>query len=59
MSINKVILVGNVGKDPDVRHLDSELAIATLLWQHRKITPIKTVKKLKTLNGIILFAGAN
>ncbi len=28
MSINKVILVGNVGKDPDVRHLDSETTVA-------------------------------
>ncbi len=23
MAINKVILVGNVGKDPEVRHLDT------------------------------------
>ena len=22
MSVNKVILIGNVGKEPDVRHLD-------------------------------------
>jgi single-strand DNA-binding protein len=29
MSINKVILVGNVGKDPEVKHLDSETAVAT------------------------------
>lgn len=26
--INKVILVGNVGKDPEVRHLDSGVAVA-------------------------------
>lgn len=28
MSINKVILVGNVGKDPEVKHLDSNTAVA-------------------------------
>src|SRR5690554_5449857 len=28
MSINKVILVGNVGKDPELRHLDSGVAVA-------------------------------
>jgi len=28
MSINKVILVGNVGKDPEVRYLDSGVAVA-------------------------------
>jgi single-strand DNA-binding protein len=29
MSINKAILVGNVGKDPEIRHLDSGVAVAT------------------------------
>lgn len=29
MSVNKVILLGNVGKDPDVRYLDSGIAVAT------------------------------
>lgn len=28
MSVNKVILVGNVGKDPDVRYLEKGVAIA-------------------------------
>ncbi len=28
MSVNKVILVGNVGKDPDVRHLEGGIAVA-------------------------------
>ncbi len=28
MSVNKVILVGNVGKDPEVRYLDSGVAVA-------------------------------
>lgn len=29
MSINKVILVGNVGRDPEVRHLESSVSVAT------------------------------
>lgn len=28
MSINKVILVGNTGKDPEVRYLDKDVAVA-------------------------------
>lgn len=28
MSVNKVILVGNVGKDPEVRHLESGATVA-------------------------------
>ena len=26
--VNKVILIGNLGKDPEVRHLDSGVAVA-------------------------------
>lgn len=29
MSLNKVMLIGNVGKEPDVRYLDSGVATAT------------------------------
>ena len=29
MSVNKVILIGNVGKDPDVRYVDTNVAVAT------------------------------
>jgi len=29
MAVNKVILVGNVGKDPDIRHLDSGVSVAS------------------------------
>lgn len=28
MSVNKVILIGNVGKDPDVRYTDNHVAVA-------------------------------
>jgi single-strand DNA-binding protein len=30
MSVNKVILLGNVGKNPEVRYLDSGIAVATV-----------------------------
>ena len=29
MSLNKVQLIGNVGKEPEVRYLDSGVAVAT------------------------------
>ena len=29
MSVNKVILVGNTGKDPEIRHLDKGVAVAS------------------------------
>ena len=30
MSVKKVILIGNVGKDPEVRHLDRNMAVANI-----------------------------
>lgn len=40
MSVNKVILVGNVGKDPEVRYLDNDVAVAnfTLATTERGFT---------------------
>lgn len=44
MSVNKVILLGNVGKDPDVRYLDTGIAIASF--------PLATTERGYTLaNG--------
>jgi single-strand DNA-binding protein len=44
MSVNKIILLGNVGKEPDVRHLDSGMAVANF-------TLATTEKGYKTKDG--------
>ncbi|MFO7575802.1 MAG: single-stranded DNA-binding protein [Bacteroidales bacterium] len=43
MSVNKVILVGNVGKDPDVRYLEKGVAIARF--------PLATSETYKSRDG--------
>ncbi|MDR0384671.1 MAG: single-stranded DNA-binding protein [Prevotellaceae bacterium] len=43
MSYNKVILIGNAGKDPEIRHLDSGVAVITL--------PVVTSERIKDRNG--------
>lgn len=43
MSVNKVILIGNVGRDPEVRYLDSGVAVATL--------PLATTDRAYTLQN--------
>ena len=43
MSVNKVILIGNVGKDPDVRYLDNGVAVATF--------PLATTERAYTLQN--------
>ena len=43
MSVNKVILVGNVGHDPDVKHLENDLSLARF--------PLATSERFKNKNG--------
>ncbi len=45
MSVNKVILVGHVGKDPEVKNLDNDLKVATC-------SIAMTEKGYKTKGGI-------
>jgi len=45
MAVNKVILVGNVGKDPEVRYLDKNVAVANF-------TLATTDRAYTTQNGI-------
>lgn len=47
MSLNKVLLIGNVGKDPDVRYFDSGSAVANF--------PLATAERGYTLaNGTVI-----
>jgi single-strand DNA-binding protein len=43
MSVNKVILVGNVGKDPEVRHLEGGASVASF--------PLATSETYKNKSG--------
>lgn len=43
MSVNKVILIGNVGKDPEVRYLDTGIAVASF--------PLATTERAYTLSN--------
>lgn len=59
MSLNKVQLIGNVGKDPEVRYLDSGVAVATfpLATTDRAYTLAMVLRYLNVPNGTILFCG--
>jgi single-strand DNA-binding protein len=46
MSVNKVILVGHVGKDPDVRHLDSGVTVARFSLATNETYTDKSGKKV-------------
>lgn len=46
MSVNKVILIGNVGKDPEVRHLDSNVAVANFSLATSESYTAKTGEKV-------------
>ncbi len=43
MSVNKVILVGNVGRDPEIRHLDKDVTVANF--------PLATSENYTAKNG--------
>ncbi len=45
MAINKVILIGNVGKDPDIRYIDQQVKVATLT--------LATTEKYKDRAGML------
>ena len=59
MSINKVILVGNAGRDPEVRHLDSGVAVATFTLATSESYVAKNGDRVTTTewHNIVLWRG--
>lgn len=59
MSVNKVILVGNVGKDPEVRHLDSGVAVANFPLATSETYTAKNGERVSTTewHNIVLWRG--
>lgn len=57
--LNKVMLIGHLGKDPDVRTLDSEQKSASSHWQRRKRdTRCRMVLRYRTgQSGTTLYYG--
>ncbi|MDR3227668.1 MAG: single-stranded DNA-binding protein [Prevotellaceae bacterium] len=43
MTLNKVMIIGNAGKDPELRHLDNGVSVVTL--------PVATTERYKDKNG--------
>lgn len=59
MSVNKVILVGNVGKDPEIRHLDSGVAVASFSMATSESYNAKNGERVTTTewHNIVLWRG--
>ena len=59
MSVNKVILVGNVGKDPESRHLDSGVSVASFPLATSESYTAKNGEKVTTTewHNIVLWRG--
>ena len=59
MSVNKVILVGNVGRDPEVRHLDSGVAVANFPLATSETYTAKNGERITTTewHNIVLWRG--
>lgn len=59
MSVNKVILVGNVGRDPEIRHLDSGVSVANFSLATTESYTAKNGDKVSTTewHNIVLWRG--
>jgi single-strand DNA-binding protein len=59
MSVNKVILIGNVGKDPEIRHLDAGVSVANFPLATSESYTAKNGEKVTTTDwhNIVLWRG--
>lgn len=60
VGVNKVILVGNLGKDPEVRHLESGVAVASFTLATSETYKDRNTGEKKTLtewHNIVLWRG--
>ena len=57
--INKVILVGNLGKDPEVRHLENNVAVATFTLATSESYKDKTGQRIEKTewHNIVMWRG--
>jgi single-strand DNA-binding protein len=59
MSVNKVILVGNVGQDPEVRYLDTNVPVCTLRMATSDVYKNKIGERVTTTewHNVVLWRG--
>lgn len=59
-SVNKVILVGNLGKDPEIRHLDSGVSVASFPMATSETYKDRTTGEKRTMtewHNVVLWRG--
>ena len=59
MSVNKVILIGNVGRDPEIRHLDQGVSVANFTLATSESYTAKNGEKVTTTewHNIVVWRG--
>jgi single-strand DNA-binding protein len=59
MSVNKVILVGNVGKDPEIRYLESNTPVCKMSLATSEVYKNKTGERVTTTewHNVVLWRG--
>ncbi|HOI48242.1 MAG TPA: single-stranded DNA-binding protein [Prolixibacteraceae bacterium] len=59
MSVNKVILIGNVGRDPEIRHLDAGVAVANFPLATSETYTAKNGERVTTTewHNVVLWRG--